>query len=146
MSTKDKKPQFASINWASHNKWDEVIIDKKDIGINQKTIDLYVKYAKKQGVKLEWLEYDEYVKFIVVGKSKKIGQAEKAPEYADALYKEIEEFGGETPNTYLRTCLDIPYSIYKAVMDDMVDNNRIIIIERAEGRGRPKIYYDIALK
>lgn len=146
MNKENKKPLYASINWGAKSKWDSITINREDIGIGQNGINLVVEYAKKQGVKVEWMEYETYVKFTVVKKSSFIGQAENAPQYAEDIIREITEFGEETPNKYLREAIEIPYRLYKAIIDEMISHDKIVRIERVEGRGRPKVYYDLVEK
>lgn len=142
-------PIFASIDWTKKEQWEFLDIKTGDMG-GANGRRLIMEYAEKQGVILEYLEYEKFTRFYVLKPKKqpKIKQREYGSDIiflSDAVLKTIEEAKPySVSNQALRREHDnIAYAKYKKIMDYLVDKGKVEVeLDRGEGqKGRPSKSY-----
>ena len=143
MTTEQEAPIYLTIDWSTFKKWETITLSYKAIG-GDNGIDLIVKYAKKNyGVIVEWLEYDDDIKFIVHDRITNKGFNPSAVENLYNLIKECDEnnnYDG-APNSYLRKHCDLSYINFRHAIDFLKAEGRIRSGVEKAGRGRPNIMY-----
>lgn len=142
-----KKPFYASINWSTYDIWQCLSAHKDEVGgING--VKLCLEYAKRQGVKLEWLEKGDIIEFYIAKKGAYRKSEEAISRFSEKLFNEILEFGEPMPTACLKAQFSSDYPSYKEAIELLLAQKRIMQISQppeGNGRGRPSILYDITI-
>lgn len=140
-------PVYVTIDWSQKKQWDCVTISRNEIGTGTNGIVLVVEYAKRKGVVLEWLEFDDFVKFYVSSSVIESYAWTYSVEKMQVLKNEVLEdikacFPDGCASTVIRKHRsNIAYNIIKNALDLLITDGLIKKRVITGGRGRPAFEY-----
>lgn len=133
------KPFYANIDWEVLRKWDQFAFSRDQIGIGDSGINLVIKYGRKHGAEIEYIEYDDRVVFYIASRR-------ESTLVSPAKIKEIYNFiyeGKGSDSVYLRENCGLTRVDLSHCLSFLMDNDYITAHKVKGARGRPSTRYEI---